>query len=58
LIGISDSLIRLSIGIECCNDLITDLENGFMAVSNARKGIVEDEEEDGQSPLKKQRTDG
>ena len=28
-LGISDNLIRLSIGIEHCDDLKSDLENGF-----------------------------
>jgi cystathionine gamma-lyase len=32
-LGISDSLIRLSVGIEDCDDLIADLERGFKAVA-------------------------
>jgi cystathionine gamma-lyase len=31
LIGIDDTLIRLSVGIEACRDLITDLENALNA---------------------------
>lgn len=30
-LGISDSLVRLSVGIECVDDLIADLENGLAA---------------------------
>jgi cystathionine beta-lyase len=29
-IGISDQLIRLSVGIESVDDLVADLENAFM----------------------------
>jgi O-acetylhomoserine (thiol)-lyase len=35
--GISEGLIRLSIGIESVNDLIEDLEKGFSAASKALK---------------------
>ena len=36
-LGISDTLIRLSVGIEDADDLIADLENGFKAVAHARQ---------------------
>ena len=37
-LGISDSLIRLSVGIEDCDDLIADLEAGFAAASRVGSG--------------------
>lgn len=33
ILGIDDTLIRLSVGIESCNDLIKDLENALQAAS-------------------------
>lgn len=36
-LGISDTLIRLSVGIEDCDDLIEDLEVAFSAVANRAK---------------------
>ena len=30
--GITDNLVRLSIGLEACSDLITDLERGAAAL--------------------------
>ena len=35
--GISEGLIRLSIGIESVDDLIDDLEKGFKAAARALK---------------------
>ena len=35
--GISEGLIRLSIGIESVDDLIEDLEKGFRTASKALK---------------------
>lgn len=42
-LGISDTLIRLSVGIEHVDDLIADLENGFRAVAGkgARSLVAE-----------------
>jgi cystathionine gamma-lyase len=37
-LGISDTLIRLSVGIEHVDDLIADLERGFSAVKQASPG--------------------
>ena len=36
-LGITDSLIRLSVGIEDCDDLIADLEHAFSAAAKAAK---------------------
>lgn len=37
VLGISDTLIRLSVGIEDCDDLITDLESAFAAAAKKMK---------------------
>ncbi len=34
LLGISDNLIRLSVGIEDTDDLIADLEQAFVAIGS------------------------
>ncbi len=36
--GITDQLIRLSVGIENVDDLIADLEQGLAVVQTAREG--------------------
>jgi cystathionine gamma-lyase len=36
-LGISDTLVRLSVGIECVYDLMDDLENAFAQVRESRK---------------------
>lgn len=36
--GISDGLIRLSVGIECADDLIADLETGLQRANAIRRG--------------------
>eukprot|EP00581_Thalassiosira_minuscula_P008080 CAMPEP_0183704382 /NCGR_PEP_ID=MMETSP0737-20130205/1713_1 /TAXON_ID=385413 /ORGANISM="Thalassiosira miniscula, Strain CCMP1093" /LENGTH=478 /DNA_ID=CAMNT_0025931225 /DNA_START=141 /DNA_END=1577 /DNA_ORIENTATION=- len=37
LLGIDDTLIRLSVGVESCSDLITDLDNALNAALNGNK---------------------
>ena len=39
-LGLSDTLIRLSPGIEHADDLITDLIEGLHAIDSARKELV------------------
>lgn len=39
-LGISDTLIRLSVGVEDTDDLIADLERGFAAAAKAGSGAV------------------
>lgn len=38
-LGIDDSMIRLSVGVESCNDLIHDLQQALDAVPQVPSGI-------------------
>jgi cystathionine gamma-lyase len=41
--GITDSLIRISVGIEDIDDLIEDLDRGFEAMDAQREAIASDD---------------
>jgi cystathionine beta-lyase/cystathionine gamma-synthase len=36
--GLSDDMIRLSVGLEDINDITADFEQGFKAAARVRKG--------------------
>ena len=38
--GVADSLIRLSVGLEDVEDLITDLKNAFLSVERLQADLV------------------
>ena len=38
-LGISDGLLRLSVGIEDISDIVVDLERGLRAVAQSNKGV-------------------